>query len=275
MKLEALDRPHDPRLADFRDVVDPRWLREQKVFLAEGRRLVAALLRAPGFRVRCALVEDGAWPRMEPELSDLDDGTPVYQVSRALMIELCGVRFHQGCVAAGERSAPPPSLGEWLAAAGERSRVVVLEGVSDPDNVGGIFRSARAFGSELVLLSPGSASPLSRKALRTPMGAALVLPFAELENWPRDLERLRAAGFRLLGLAPEPAALGIARLAAEQPAAARMALVLGAEGFGLSGELREQLDAVVRIPMAEGVDSLNVAAAAAVAMHRLFAPESG
>jgi tRNA G18 (ribose-2'-O)-methylase SpoU len=267
VKLERIGRADDPRLASYQNVRDPAWLREARIFLAEGRRTVGVLLRAPGFRAVSLLVAESALAGLEPELGALLGDTPVYCVPAGVMDQVSGVRFHQGCVAVGERVAAP-EVEELLAGAGP---LVVLERISDPDNVGGLFRSARAFAVAGVLLSPGCASPLYRKAIRTSMGATLEVPFAEFRDWPGDLGRLRQAGWRLLGLTPEGAAGDLDELAL----APRVALLLGSEGAGLSSEACEQLDGRVRIPMASGIDSLNVAAAGAIALQRLFSARSG
>ena len=271
---ERIRHGDDPRLDPYRGVLDPLWLRERGLFLAEGRQLVRALIRAPGFRVHSLLATDTALESLEPELSELPAETPVYRAAREVMTSVSGVRFHQGCVAAGERRCEP-SVAELLAACGAAGVVVVLERVTDPDNVGSIFRSAGAFGIDAVLLSPGCASPLYRKSVRTSMGATLRIPFTELPSWPQGLGELRDAGFALLGLTPDDTALDIARYAVERAMPTRAALLAGTEGSGLSEEVRALVDERVRIPMAAGVDSLNVATALAIAMHRLAACESG
>ncbi len=157
MKLEHVEAADDPRLADYRDVRDPRWLREDAIFLAEGRRAVGALLAAPGFRTRSLLVSPASLAALADELAAVPAETPVYRAPNAVIERVSGVRFHQGVVAVGERTRCP-TLDELLAAPG--GRLLVLERISDPDNVGGLFRSARAFACSGVLLSPGCASPL-------------------------------------------------------------------------------------------------------------------
>ena len=146
-------------------------------------------------------------------------------------------------------------------------RVVVLEDVGNPDNIGGIFRNALALGAECVLLSPRCCDPLYRKAIRVSIGATLRLVFAYIDDWPEGLERLRAAGLTLVALTPEATATDIAELASRQPQ--RVALLLGTEGPGLSGAAKARADVRVRIPLAPGTDSLNVATAAGIALHRV------
>ena len=269
MRIETIDRADDPPLDGYRDVQDPRWLRERGVFLAEGRKLVAALLRARDFATRSVLATDVAIEALRHVLDELPDETPVYCVSRDVMQQVSGVRFHQGCVAAGEpRTAP--SLDKLLGACGDRARLVVLERVSDPDNVGSIFRSARAFGVNGVLLSPGCASPLYRKAIRTSMGATLSLAFCAADPWPDALGELRRAGFALLALTPD-GDVDVDGLA-EAGLPARAALIFGTEGGGISEEVRAIADERVRIAIERESDSLNVANAAAIALHRLSPP---
>ncbi len=272
MRIESIDRADDPRLDGYRDVQDPRWLRERGVFLAEGRKLVAALARARGFATRSVLATDVAIEALRHVLIELSDETPVYCVSRDVMQQVSGVRFHQGCVAAGEPRAAP-SLDKLLGACGDRSRLVVLERVSDPDNVGSIFRSARAFGADGVLLSPGCASPLYRKAIRTSMGATLSLTFCAADPWPDALGALRRAGFALLALTPD-GDVDVDALA-EGGLPARAALIFGTEGDGISEEVRALADERVRIAIERESDSLNVANAAAIALHRLCPPTEG
>src|SRR5206468_6952534 len=193
---------------------------------------------------------------------------PVYVAQPAMLARVVGFHFHRGCLASGER---PPELGiEPLVAPGGRRLLVGLEGVTNPDNVGGVFRNARAFGADGVLLGPGCADPLYRRALRVSMGAALQTPFVSILEWPAGLARLRAAGFRIAALTPDRAAVDISSFG---PVPGRLVLLLGAEGQGLSAAARAAADVHLRIPIVPGVDSLNVATAAGIALHRLARPE--
>lgn len=263
MKLERIADPDDPRLSDYRDVRDPRRLRERGAFLAEGRTVVRQLLRDARYRVRSLLVTETALDALSGALDGLPAATPVYVVERAQLDRLSGVRFHQGCV--GAVDVPPPRDAAELVGPGV-SRVVVLEAVTDPDNVGSVFRNAAAFGVQAVLLDPRCASPLYRKAVRTSLGATLRLPFAPLEL-PQGLAWLRERGLRLLALTPA----ADARDLADAPLSGRCALLLGSEGDGLSDAVLAASDLHVRIPMADGADSINVAAAGAIALQRIYA----
>ena len=143
--------------------------------------------------------------------------------------------------------------------------------LADPDNVGAVFRNALAFGVDAVLLSAGTVDPLYRKAIRVSAGAALSLPFARVASWEDGLGRLRTAGYTLVALTPEARAVAIDTVVAAGPPLARLALAVGAEGGGLRLATRMAADLAVRIPMAPGVDSLNVATATGIALHRLSA----
>ena len=268
MAQERIEKEDDPRLEPFRDVRDPEWLRARGLFLAEGRKLVDLLARAPGFRTHAVLATAQALAALREPLALLPGDVPVYEVTPALLREVAGVRFHQGCVAAGLR-LHAPAAAELIG--GDARRVVVLERLSDPDNVGSIFRSAVAFGVDALLLSPGCASPLYRKAVRTSMGASLRLPFAELEPWPEALDRLRREGFCLLALTPDPEALDLEQWAAGTERPERVALLFGTEGDGLSAAAAARATHSVRIAMDPRADSLNVATAAAIALQRVAA----
>jgi tRNA G18 (ribose-2'-O)-methylase SpoU len=265
MRPVRIDDPEDPRLADYRGVRDPEWLRRRGVFVAEGRVAVGILLEAREARTRSVLLTEAALAGMPDALARLPDDTPVYLVTPAVLLATSGVSFHQGCVAVGE-VVRVATTDEVLAAA---RRVVVLEDVTNPDNVGGVFRNAHAFGADAVLLTPRCASPLYRKAIRTSLGATLRLPFAVLHDWPRDLERLRAAGFTRIALTPGEGARDLAEVGACLGLPPRVALLVGHEYEGLSPAALAGADLLLRIPMARPVDSINLAAASAIALERL------
>lgn len=263
MKLESLDDADDPRLADYREVKEPVWLRERGRFLAEGRVVIAALLASERFRARSLLVTQTGLDALAPELAAADAELPVYRVERSLMDRLAGVRFHQGCVAAAQLGEP---LSLQRVAVASARHLLLLESVSDPDNVGTSFRNALAFGVDGVLLGPGCAPPLYRKALRTSMGAGLRVPFASADDWPAALSWLRESGFQLLALTPAPDAVELASVRL----APRVALLLGNEGHGLSEAAQALADVRVRISMSDRADSVNVSAAGAIAMHHVY-----
>jgi tRNA G18 (ribose-2'-O)-methylase SpoU len=265
LKVEIIEDPTDPRIADYREARDGHLRRHDGLFLAEGRLVVRRLLEASRFRTRSLLSTRRA-------LDDLLDalvgrGSPrVYEASTETIRAIVGFKFHRGCLALGERGRPTAAH-EVVAPAGPRI-VLALEELADPDNVGAVFRNAAAFGAAGVLLSPGCADPLYRKAIRVSMGATLSTPFSRTE-WADGLAALRGAGYALVALTPDRRADAIDVAAARGVPSRRLALIVGAEGAGLSQESRAAADLWVRIPMAPGADSLNVATACGIALHRL------
>lgn len=271
IRVDALD---DPRVAPFRALKERELrtlpeARERRWFVAEGKLVFERLLASPA-RVRSVFLDEQRVAELEPVLATLGDDVPVYAASRALHAEIAGAKFHQGLLALGEMP-PEPSLDDVLARA---TRLVVLEGLVNHDNLGSVFRHVAALAGEhgAVLLDPTCVDPLYRKAIRVSMGWALHVPFARVEPWPRGLERLRAAGFRLVALTPGKGSVDVASAAAMRPQ--RVALLVGAEEPGLTDAALAAADVRARIPIARGVDSLNLAAATAIALHR-FAPDLG
>jgi tRNA G18 (ribose-2'-O)-methylase SpoU len=249
----------DPRLDDYRNVPDAEMLRARGLFIAEGRHVVRRLL-ASRFRTCSVLLTPAACASLGDVVDHAHD-LPVYVASQDTMNGIAGFDIHRGCLAVGER----PAARAWEEITVGAPLVVVLERVSNADNVGAIFRNAAAFGAGAVLLGPGCADPLYRKAIRTSMGAALGVPFAWMPDWPADLIRLGASGFTLLALTPTHDARPLRGSDTTGP----VALIVGHEGDGLSAEALAAANVRVQIPMTAGVDSLNVATAAAIALHEL------
>ena len=265
MKVEIIEDPSDPRIADYGLARDGQLRRHDGLFLAEGRLVVRRLLEASRFRTRSLL----STRRALDDLLDVLAGqhSPrVYEASTETIRAIVGFKFHRGCLALGERGRPTAAH-EVVAPAGPRV-VLALEELADPDNVGAVFRNAAAFGAAGVLLSPGCADPLYRKAIRVSMGATLSTAFARTE-WAGGLAALRGAGYALVALTPDRRADAIDAVAARGVPARRLALIVGAEGAGLSQESQAAADLRVRSPMAPGTDSLNVATACGIALHRL------
>jgi tRNA G18 (ribose-2'-O)-methylase SpoU len=267
----AIEDPEDPRLADYREIRDAERRLRSGTFIAEGRLVVRRLLSAGRYRVRSALVTPPALHALGETLAAA--GVPTYLVRQDVVEAVVGMEFHHGCLAAGERGAEPAA--DAVLAEALSPRLMVLEGLGDSSNVGALFRNALAFGVGAVFLAPGTADPLYRKAIRVSSGATVAMPFARFADWPRDLKRLRDAGYTVLALTPRAEAMDIGELGnggelgAGRPLPARLALLLGTEGRGLSAEALAAADLQVRIPMAPEMDSLNVAAAGAVALHWL------
>jgi tRNA G18 (ribose-2'-O)-methylase SpoU len=270
MPLERVESLDDPRLADYRNVPDPELLRRGEVFVAEGRLVVRALLSSSPCLTRSILVTENAFRSLadviEPRLADLT----VFLVEQGTIEALTGFNIHRGCLAIGGRP-PRVSVDDMLTRLAAARRLVVLEQIANADNMGGIFRNAAAFGADAVVLGPGCCDPLYRKAIRVSMGAALRVPFCDSSDWGADVERMRAAGFTVAALVIDERAIDITRHASAFPPCGKLALIAGSEGAGLTPEALAHADVVLRIPMAPGVDSLNVATAVGIALHRFFA----
>jgi tRNA G18 (ribose-2'-O)-methylase SpoU len=256
----------DPRLSDYHLLRDRERRRDAATFLAESPLVVRRLLAESPFRVRSLLVTPAALDGLRDVLGGTGPEIDVYVGAPALLRQVVGFEFHRGCLAAADRG-PALDARRLCQPRGVRT-ILVLEGVTDPENVGGLFRVARAFGAAGVLLTPGTADPLYPKAIRVSMGAALTVPFARLPGWPADLDWLRDERYTLLALTPagetEVASLGHSR-----PVPSRVALLAGNEGGGLGGAALASADLTVRIALTPGADSLNVAVAAGIALHWL------
>jgi len=264
VRIDAID---DPVLEPYRAVGDGDLLHRRGLFVAEGRLIVRRLLASPRYHVRSLLVTPAALHSLADVLADPAHPLPVYVVTPALMRDLTGFNFHRGCLALGERPAEI-DVADMLPWAAGRAPLVVLERVGNADNVGGVFRNAAAFGAAAVILSPGCCDPLYRKALRVSMGGSLRVPFVQLAPWPERLAQLKARGVLLVALTLEAEAMDLDHL----PAALggrRAALILGSEGQGISAEVTQGADIRVKIRIEPGVDSLNLATASGIALHRL------
>jgi tRNA G18 (ribose-2'-O)-methylase SpoU len=267
-----VDATDDPRLADYALLADERALAARGLFVAEGRLVVQRLLEGGRHELRSVLVNAAALEALTPLLGALE--APVYVCAPRFFERLTGHHFHRGCLALAVR----PASRAPLALAHEVRSLCVLERVADPDNVGSVFRSARAFGVGALWLGPGSADPLSRKTIRTSVGAALDVPFARLrsevgsepEAWDfgRCLVGLRQQGYEILALTPREPAVDIRTL--QLAPACRLALLIGTEGEGLGAEALELATRRVRIAMRPDVDSLNLGVAAGIALHALM-----
>jgi tRNA G18 (ribose-2'-O)-methylase SpoU len=259
--LIEIDSADDPRLADYRDLRDVQLRQhfeaEHGLFLAEGEKVVRRAVEA-GFTPRSFLMA----PRWLDGLADVLSRTdaPVYVLSEALAEEVTGFHVHRGALASLHRR-PLPTVEEVLA--GARS-VLVLEDIVDHTNVGAIFRSGAALGFDAVLVAPRCADPLYRRSIKVGMGAVFTTPWTRLPDWYDALPSLADAGFTTVALT-----LGEGAVPIEEAVAGvdRLALVLGSEGHGLSPRWEQTADRRATIPMAAGIDSLNVAAATAVACY--------
>ncbi len=256
----------DPRIEVFLGLRDAELRRRREapdgdlagIFIAEGDLVVERALRA-GYRLRSVLVDAARTQPLPAAVADV----PVYAAGPELVLRITGMAMHRGCIACFDRR-PVPAPGPVLA---DATRVVVLENVNNPTNLGVIARSAAGLGADALLLDPSCCDPLYRRASRVSMGEVFGLPHAWLPRFPAGLEVIVDAGFSLLALTPDPAAEPIDDVVLGPTE--RVALVLGAEGAGLTDETLGRADRRVRIPLHGAVDSLNVAAAAAIACYVL------
>jgi tRNA G18 (ribose-2'-O)-methylase SpoU len=273
MRTVEIDDAEDDRLSDYRHLSDAELRRatEQRgdiadgVFITEGKTAIRSLLRS-NYPVRSVLVTPRRLEELATDLAGLD--APVYVADRQVLRDVVGFDLHRGAVAAAARLSMP-AVGDLLATS---TRVVVLEALNDHENLGVIFRNAAALGVDAALLCPRCADPLYRRTVRVSMGHVLHVPFSRVDPWPAALEQVRSGGFRIAALTPATGATPIDQ--AELPRVPRLALLLGSEGPGLSDAALAAADVLVRIPMAPGVDSLNVGSAAAIAFH-LSRPVAG
>jgi tRNA G18 (ribose-2'-O)-methylase SpoU len=259
---ELISDPDDDRIGDYRALTDvelrTKWEPPNGLFIAEGELVIHRALRA-GYRLRSALVDE----KRVDQLSGLPPASQVYAASPPVLESITGFHVHRGILASFHRK-PLPSVPEVLAGA---RRLVVLEGLNTHTNLGALFRSAAALGMDAVLLSPDCADPLYRRAVRVSMGEVFAIPYAKSDDWPGTLTSIREAGFTLLAMTPAADAVPLASLTPTQRA--RPALLLGAEGPGLTRRALAASDVRVAIPMHHEVDSLNVATAAAIAFYEL------
>jgi tRNA G18 (ribose-2'-O)-methylase SpoU len=227
--------------------------------IGEGVLVVQRMLGSR-FAPFAMLGTDRRLTELSADLAGVD--VPYYRVDADVMARVVGFHLNRGVLAAARRPRQF-TLGEVLDGA---RTVAVLEGVNDHENLGSIFRNAAGLGVDAVVFGPGCADPLYRRAVRVSMGHALLVPFARAEGWPSDLDMLRNRGFRLLALTPDPQAVVLPEAigsVADDP----VAILVGAEGPGLTERAMRATDMRVRIPMSRGTDSLNVATAAALAFY--------
>lgn len=278
LQIIEVSAPDDPRISDYRNLKDVALRRriepERGLYMAESTYVIERALRA-GHIPRSFLTSEQHLPLIRDVVAQLPAlgaagaarVIPVFVAAAADLEGITGYRVHRGALAAMHRPILP-SVAEILGSdINERRRIVVLEDIVDHTNVGAIFRSVAALGADGVLVTPQCADPLYRRSVRVSMGTIFGIPWTRIPNWPAGIEQLRAAGFTTAALALGEQAIDITEFAAQN--LGRVALVLGTEGDGLQDRTLAHCDATVRIPMRRGVDSLNVAAASAVALWTL------
>ncbi|MGO9156470.1 TrmH family RNA methyltransferase [Mycobacterium sp.] len=267
--VQVVEDPDDPRLDDFRDLnsVDrrPDLPTGKGLVIAEGVLVVQRML-ASRFTPHAMLGTDRRLAELRDDLAGAGTGrgaqAPYYRASADVMARVVGFHLNRGVLAAARR-VPERTVAEVVDGA---HTVAVLEGVNDHENLGSIFRNAAGLGVDAVVFGSGCADPLYRRAVRVSMGHALLVPYARAADWPADLVTLKERGFRLLAMTPhrEARALPEAMAAVRDE---RIAVLVGAEGPGLTAAVQRLSDVRVRIPMSRGTDSLNVATAAALAFY--------
>ncbi len=262
MAIFEVNDAGDARVEDFRNLTDVAWRRVQEpaagLYIAESEKVITRAVAA-GHLPRSFLVQQKWLDSVVPLAGD----APIYLVPDEVMEQVTGYHVHRGALAAMQR----PALAEVGDLIRDARTVVVLEDIVDHTNVGAVFRSVAAIGADAVLVTPRCADPLYRRSVRVSMGTVFQVPWTRTHSWARTREALHDAGFHIAALALDERAQDLDAFAATR--AERVALVLGAEGDGLSRRALEAADSTVMIPMVGGVDSLNVAAAAAVALWAL------
>ncbi len=263
-RLIEITDPADPRLADYLRLRETTLRKgfeaREGIFIAEGELVIRRALAA-GYQPRSLLLAPKWVAGLQP-LPSAD--VPVYVMPASMAESVTGFHVHRGALASMIRRPEPP-LVELLTG----HRLVVCEDTVDHANLGAIVRSAAGLGWDGVLVSPGSADPLYRRAVKASMGAVFALPWARLQAWPEDITRLRTSGFTVAALALTPHAVSLDVAVTRLATAERLAIVLGSEGPGLATATIDACDLSVRIPMSRGVDSLNVAVAAGLACYAL------
>jgi tRNA G18 (ribose-2'-O)-methylase SpoU len=257
-----INDPKDPRISAFRDVRERDLVGREGHFIAEGEVVLRVFLASRRHEPVSLLIAEKRLARLTPLLEQVPETVPVYVAGQAVLDAIAGFPLHRGILALG-RSAPMPTASDLLAELGPRALVVVLFGIANHDNVGGIFRNVAAFGADAVILDQDSCDPLYRKAIRVSVGATLMVPFARFQAAEDALDVLTKQGFEPIALSPA-GDTPLARLT--RPA--RAAVLLGAEGPGLPADVLMR-SRKVGIPMAPGFDSLNVATTSGIVLHHL------
>ncbi|MET4158102.1 RNA methyltransferase [Agromyces sp. PvR057] len=269
MHIERVSDAASDGVADYANLTDVSLRSAHEpangLYIAESAKVITRAIRA-GHRPRSVLMEEKWLAGLEAALEPFD--VPVHLADADQLEAITGYRVHRGALAAFER----PELPDPATLLAGARRVVVLEDIVDHTNVGAIFRSVAALGADAVFVTPRCADPLYRRSVRVSMGTVFQVPWTRLPEWGDAVDLLHGVGFTIAALALADRAVTLQELAADAPE--RLALVFGAEGDGLSRTALEAADRVVRIPMAHGVDSLNVAAAAAVVLYALPAAQT-
>ncbi len=262
-----IDDPDDPRIAAYRDIRERDLVGREGLFIAEGEVVLRHLIASARFETVSVLLAEKRAAKLAPVVIAAKPDAPVYIASQAVIDAIAGFHLHRGILAVG-RKTQLVTANALLDSLPEDALVLALFGIGNHDNMGGLFRNAAAFGAAAVLLNPTCCDPLYRKAIRVSVGAALLVPFAELRADEDAVAMLGDQDFEVLALSPS----GVNRLT-DVKSAKRTAVILGAEGPGLPAALLARCR-TVRIPMATGFDSLNVAVTAGIVLHHLAGARS-
>lgn len=259
-RVNGIDDPDDPRIEIYRDIRERDLIRRHGHFIAEGKTVLQVLVAQDRFPVHSLLVLENRLAGIAELLDALPEEIPVYRATQPVMDAIAGFHMHRGILAAaripdGSADLPDSLPPQW-------STVLLLSAISNHDNMGAIFRNAAAFGADAMILDPQCCDPLYRKAVRVSVGGVLRVPFFRAPSMDAAVAALDANNFAIAALSPA----GTTDIADWRPAP-RQALVLGSEGHGLADEWLERLE-TLSIAMAPGFDSLNVATAGAIALHR-------
>ncbi len=261
-QIVPIEDPADPRIEDYLDIRDRDLARRDGLFMAEGKVVLAQLLAVRPDLLKSVLLAAHRVGSLSALLAAVPPGVPIFAASQRVLDAIAGFPIHRGILAVGHR-ADGSDADTLLGAMPERAVVVVLVGIANHDNMGGIFRNAAAFGAAAVLLDSDCCDPLYRKAIRVSVGAALRVPFSRLAPQDGLLNLLARHGFAPIALSPS----GALRLAELRPAR-RTAILLGAEGPGLPAHLIDGATSIC-IPIQDGFDSLNVATTSGIVVNHL------
>lgn len=261
-----IDDPNDPCISAFRDIRERDLVGRDGQFIAEGEVVLKVFLASGRHQPLSLLIAEKRLAKLAPLLDQVPATVPIYVAGQTVLDIIAGFPVHRGILALGRR-APMPTASDLLAGLGPRALVVVLFGISNHDNVGGIFRNAAAFGADAVILDQGCCDPLYRKAIRVSVGTTLSVPFARFQPTEDAVGTLIGQGFEPIALSPAGDTT-LVRLTRPD----RAAVLLGTEGTGLPADVMMR-SRKVGIPMADGVDSLNVATTSGIVLHHLaFSP---
>ncbi len=260
--ITPVSDPDDPRIEFYRNVRERDLVGRQGLFVAEGQVVLQKLLGSSRFRPLSLLIAEHRLQSLSKLIAAVPEDVPVFAATQRVLDEIAGFPLHRGILAIGRR-VEAPDADSLIDRLPERALVLVLSGIANHDNMGGIFRNAAAFGADAILLDADCCDPLYRKAIRVSVGAALLVPFASIPREDDTIALLERHGFAAIALSPS----GRQDLSELLPPP-RAAVLLGAEGPGLAPELLARTESV-RIKMAPGFDSLNVATTSGIVLHHL------